>query len=208
MSIYTLVSDLPAAIQRALSSVKYGRKDIRVETGEKVSPFGGGQDGYREFVLIVNLSTGEYDGEYGSWGGSNPFNRTNRVDNDTKSYEIPPNFAVIKGSTGGGKPVYAYLTVRPDMVAGWLPAPTSLNPRQQYIIDVLKGYNPRGRKDEFNRYRRVPPSAAEFEALKDKGLVKINKAGSVSLTVEGKNAATKGFGSPKYATPEGKINDD
>lgn len=203
--MYVDISDLPDPILKLLGKVRYMKKDIQVETRERVSPFGGGQDGYREFVGIVNLGTEECKVEYGSWGGSNPFNANNRVDRDTQSYDIPPNFAVVKGSEGGSKPVSCTLYIRSDMVAGWLPSGKELNSREQWIIDTLKSYNPRGRKDEFNRYNRVAPSQAEFEALKAKGLVKMNKAGAVSLTTEGKNAANTGYGRTKYATPAGDV---
>lgn len=199
-SIYTNVSDLPSMIQSALCSVGYGRKDIQVETRESVSPLGGGGGGIRDFVCIVDLNTGTHKKEYGSWGGPNPWS-AKRIDNDRNEYTIPPNVCVLKGHEGGGRPVYCTLIVRPDMVVPWLPAPKTLTKRQQFIIDVLKKYNPRGRKENFNRGSRVPPSDAEMQTLQGMGLVKINKAGAVSLTVEGKNAVSKGW-REEYADPE------
>jgi hypothetical protein len=166
---------------------------------------GPGGDGLREFCAILDLSTGERKIEHGSWGGANMFNPNNRVDLDEKSYVIPPNFVVVKGHQGGGRGTYAYVVVRPDMVTPWLPAKSVLSKRQQYIIDVLKGYNSQGRKDEFNRwdskFKRVPPSADEFKALEELGLLKITKSGAISLTTTGKNAASGGFCTPDYAAP-------
>jgi hypothetical protein len=201
--MYAQVRELPNAIQTLLASLGYGSKDILVETGTEVSPLGPGGDGLREFCAILDLSTGERKVEWGSWGGANMFNPRNRVDLDGNLYPIPPNSCVVKGHTGGGRPVYATLTVRPDMVLPCLPSKVGLNPRLQWILDTLKRYNSGGRKYEFHRWEHVPPSDGEFKELETLGLIKITKSGAISVTTAGKNAVTPGFGSPVYAPPWG-----
>ena len=191
--MYVQVQELPESLQSFLHTLSYNKKDIAVEVVEKVSPMGAGQDGYREFIGILDLGTGTSDIKYGSWGGANIFSRENQVDLDTASYTIPANVVVVKGRHGGNHPTHAVIYLRSDMVAKWLPETASLTPRQQYIVDVLGSFTSAGRKDEFNAYGHIPPSAQEYKALEEMGLIKITKAGAISLTTEGKNAKSKSF---------------
>jgi hypothetical protein len=46
-----------------------------------------------------------------------------------------------------------------------------------------------GRKDEWQRFPASKPSDAEIDALVAKNLLSKNKAGAVSLTTDGRNAA-------------------
>jgi hypothetical protein len=199
--MYVQVHSLPNTVQGLLRTLGYGRKDIRVETATEICPMGAGGAGIREFCGILNMGTGEHKVEYGSWGGANPFNPQNRVDLDRSYYVIPPNFCVIQGHSGGGRPVYCTLTIRPDAVLPCLPGKVALTARLQWILDTLKRYNSVGRKDEFNRYDHVPPSADEYQALESLDLIKISKSGAISVTTAGKNAATPGYWSPKYVAP-------
>jgi hypothetical protein len=191
--MYVKTSELPESLQSFLHTLSYNKKDIAVGVVEKVSPMGAGQDGYREFIGILDLGTGEHKTTYGSWGGANPFNPNNQVDLDTASYPLPPNVVVVKGRHGGNYPTHAVLYIRSDMVAKFLPEKSSLTARQQYIVDALGSLTSAGRKDEFNSYGHIPPSAQEYKALEEMGLLKITKAGAVSLTTEGKNAKSKSF---------------
>lgn len=198
---YIQTKELPYEITSVLSRLGYNRKDIDVTFQEKVSPASSSSDGCRSFMAIINLSTGEYTEKWGSFGGANIFNRDNQVDNDTSSYTIPENFCVIKGSSGGNRPVSAYLIIRPDMSAKFLPSKEELNPRLQYILDVFATYNSSGREREFNDYGHIPPSKEELNCLVSRGLIKINKAGSVSVTTEGKNMRKAKNGWVTYVAP-------
>ena len=198
---YIQTKELPYEITSVLSRLGYNKKDIDVEAHEKVSPASSSSDGCRSFMAIINLSTGEYTEKWGSYGGANIFNRDNQVDNDTSSYTIPENFCVIKGSSGGNRPVLARLIVRSDMIAKFLPQKAELNPRLQYILDVYATYNSSGREREFNDYGHIPPSKEELNELVRLGLIKINKAGSVSVTTEGKNMRKAKNGWVTYVGP-------
>jgi hypothetical protein len=193
--MYVQVKTLPEALINVLNQIGYTRADIKVEVDNTISPATGSFDGGRAFFAIVDMGTGQSDIKEGSWGGSNIFCPNNQVDNDTNSYPIPSNFAVIKGHSGGSKPVYAYITVRSDMIVPWLNAGGSgLSPRLQWIVDTVCTYTSAGRKNEFNQYGRIAPREEEWLKLIELGLIKRTKAGAISITTEGKNARTSGNG--------------
>ena len=185
--MYSKVKELPETIQSALSALGYTRADIEIEVSESVSPFVGGDDGYRGFCSIVDIVTGQKDTKVGSWGGSNAFNPNNQVDCDIASYTIPSNVAVIKGRSGGCHPVYATITLSPDNIVKLLPVVDQLNAREKWILYVMKSLTSAGRKNEWSRYNDQP-SMAELKALEARGFLKINKAGSAQITTDGKNA--------------------
>jgi hypothetical protein len=198
--MYIQTNTLPETIVAVLASLGYSRKDIQVEAHDTISPACGGGEGIRGFFAIINLATGQTEVMQGSWGGANFFNKTNQVDLDTTPYPIPPNFAVIKGHEGGGKPVYAYITIRPDMMVPWLPTATNkLSPRLQWILSTLCMYTSAGRKSEFNQYNRIAPTESEYLQLIDLGFIKRTKAGAISVTTEGKNARVGNWA--EYANP-------
>lgn len=184
--MYSKVKDLPETIQSALSSLGYTRADIELKVKESISPFIGGGDGYRGFCVILDIVTGEKDVKLGSYGGSNAFNPGNQVDCDTACYKIPANTAVIKGSSGGGHPVSASITLSPDNVIKALPLKTELTPREKWLLYVLKAYTSQGRKEEFRRNNDIP-TLADLKRLEGLGFLKVNKAGAAQITTEGKN---------------------
>jgi len=199
--MYIQVKTLPEPIQELLALIGYMKKDIKLETQEKISAFSAGSKGCRSFLAIINMFTNKHSIEYGSWGGANMFNPENRVDNDSKEYVIPPNFIIVKGEEGGGDPTRAKIIIRPDMMIPFLPVKKELNSRLQWIIDVLIGYTSAGRKAQFHEYGKVPPMEQEWAELEKLGLIKRDKRGAVSLTTEGKNARLHRSGFEKYVAP-------
>lgn len=190
---YLLVRDLPHALQRALSRVGYGRKDIELSHAESVSIASSGGDGYKAFALVVNLSTGACAEHWGSWGGANMFNPRNAVDLDTRQHTLPPDGAVIRGSIGGGKPVCASITVSPACKILALPPAAEITPRQLAILSVVCGIKGGYRREYFSRGNVQP---GEIDALVSAGLLTRNKAGAVSATTAGRNAC--GHARPPY----------
>lgn len=184
--MYAQVKELPECLQSALASVGYGRKDIKVDIAEEASLFVGGGNGYRGFAIVVDLSTGARQTLWGSWGGSNAFTPNNRVDSDSKSRVLGPNVAVIKGSEGGGKPVYATLTIGPaNVVKGLLTAPpTDLTPNERATLYAFCHYKSSYRREAMER-ARIPVNT--IDALIVKGLL-VRKGNGVQATIEGKNA--------------------
>lgn len=187
--VYSKVKDLPETIQSALSSLGYTRADIELEVKESVSPFIGGGDGYRGFCCILDIVTGERDVKLGSYGGSNAFNPGNQVDCDTAYYKIPANTAVIKGSSGGGKSVFATITFSPGNIIKALGAKPDVSPRDKWILSVIKRYTSAGRKEEFRRNNDIP-TLADLKRLEGLGFLKVNKAGAAQITTEGKNVVS------------------
>ena len=190
------VNDLPVAIRSALTNAGYHTKDISVEVTESTSLYCSGGTGSRGFAIVVNLDTGESKRLNGSWGGANMFNPTNAVDLDQTLHTIPMNGAVIKGRQG--EKVYATVYVSQANIVKALDAPKlELTEVEKGILKVLNGVNASYRKEYIfgycsKDYFERPLTEAEYtltvSTLAGKGLVKVNKAGSVSMTTEGKNA--------------------
>lgn len=184
MSIHMAVRDLPHTLQAALKGVGYGRKEIRVERRETVSIACMGGDGMRGFAVVVNLSTGDRREHWGSWGGPNMFSSP-RVDCDREEHALPPDGAVIRGSTGGGKPVYATITVHPSCMILALPPATAVTPRQVQILATIAGIRGGYRKEYLERGR---VRTDEIDALVTAGMLARNRAGAISVTIAGRNA--------------------
>lgn len=188
MSQYVTVTDLPAPVIGALKSVGYGKKDIRVEAAERVTLSSAGQAGCRAFVTLVNLTTGQHSTTYGSWGGANMFNPANPVDLDDNSYPLPADGVAIRGSMGGGQPVHASLHIPASMVARMLPGPAvdlSHVERQalQCYVTLKSGQY---RQDAL---RRANVTTDVIDGLVTRGFLARNRAGAISVTTAGKNAA-------------------
>lgn len=190
-----LVKDLPAAVQKALKSVGYGRRDIAVEAGETFSAAQGGGQGKKAFSTLVNLSNGDFKTTEGSWGGANIANPTNQTDLDTRVRPLPEGFAVIQGSYGGQDPTYATVRVHPKTMATItgpaLPAgPVNLSPKAMIALNAIGGLISSGRVNEFDReglgrYGVDNPYVKELLAA---GLVATNAKGAITITLAGKNA--------------------
>jgi hypothetical protein len=185
--MYVSVKDLPPAVVKALDGVGYGRTDIEVKAGTTVTLGSSGGKGKRSFVSLVNLSTGEARTEYGSWGGPNMFDRSNRVDNDHQSYPLPSNGVAITGSSGGGHPVWAQLHVPATMVDRMLPAAgETLTDEEQDALYCYKAI--KGGQYRTDALRRLHVHPATVDSLVERGYLERNRAGATKITTKGKNA--------------------
>lgn len=180
--MYVEVKALPAEVQRALSSVGYGRKDIQIEASERAYPNQGG-DGQRGFMVVLNLATGESRVAYGSYGGANPFQKT--VD-DLEEVTLQPGMMVITGVTGGNQPVYAKIKAHPSNMAAMLPAAPALSERELIVLYAFRAL--KGGEYRQQHFRDYKVKQSEIDALAAKGLIKVNKAGAAQITTEGRNA--------------------
>lgn len=178
---YSLVKELPDCLQRALTEVGYGRQSIELRPKEKESLFIAGGDGYRGFVILVDLASGQYKIHQGSWGGSNPWS-SSPVDLDNQSYDLPLNGAVIKGSVGGTTPVYATITLHPNNIVKYLTTGISLTDDEQRVLYAYKTYTSAFRKGHLIGKEKVIADLAQRK------LIKISKNGASQITVEGRNA--------------------
>ena len=189
--MYIEVKDLPPVIESALKSVGYGRRDIEVKAGEFAYPMQG-DAGRRGFMTLVDLNTGGFMTARGSYGGSNPFEKT--VD-DMQPAKLHAGMVAITGLMGGSRPVFAKIIVNPDNLARLLPsAGAPLSERELivlYAFRALKGGEPR--QQHFRDYR---VKQGEIDALAAKGLIKVNKAGAAQITTEGRNAFPRALWQP------------
>lgn len=181
------VKELPQTVQRALREVGYGRRDIEVTPATSFSYQAFGGDGQRSFVCIINMETGQFKVDHGSWGGPNPFAQK-QVDVDNRDHQIPANGAVIQGSAGSG-PVYATLKVHPSNMPTLLPAQIEVTPQEEMALAILKGIKSSYRPDYFREHQLGPYAASNplVQGLVSKGLVKATGTG-LQITTEGKNA--------------------
>lgn len=189
--IYVRVNTLPDTLQRELRAAGHSRKDIPIYVRETESLGCLGGDGYRAFCVLVDLSTGSAQRLDGSWGGANMFSPHNPVDRDRGPRVIPPDGAVIKGRIGGGKPVWASITISPANAARLLPPATSISNRLRCILGVLASLNSRGRREYFEQHPQHAPVESELCTLIANGLIVRNKAGAIKVTADGRNAAKR-----------------
>lgn len=187
VSEYVATKDLPDVVREALKSVGYGRADIAVETGTTVTLSSSGGKGSRAFATLVNLANRTYQTSWGSWGGQNAFTPDNPVDNDSNSYPLPAHGVAIRGSRGGGRPVFATLYVPSAMRAKILPAATAeldeTDKTALYCYKVYKGGE--YRRDELNRHKI---GETVISSLVDRGYLTRNRAGATAITTTGRNA--------------------
>lgn len=183
---YIAVKELPTTLIGALGSVGYGRSDIEIITQSSVSSDNSAYgDGYRGYVLWVNILTGEQKRFDGSYGGSNMFSQTVADDSD-QEIPLPINAAIIKGQIGGNHPVSAIIFVGPETLAKLIPEKDGdLTDRQKTILHCVNTV--RGGKYRLDEFRRGRVTPEEITALVEKGYLKQNKAGAISITTEGKN---------------------
>ena len=105
--------------------------------------------------------------------------------------ELPPNVCLVQGGTFCGKPASIRIHVRPENLEPLLPAPgPELSDAARKALNIIGGIKGGYRRDEFSRANLGPyaadnPVVAELELA---GLVKVNKAGAISITTAGKNA--------------------
>lgn len=187
--LYVAVKELPPSVRKTLKDIGYGKADIGIKGSETVVVGQGGGDGRRSFYAILALDGSvEPKVEYGSWGGANPF-ETFRVDHDQNKHPIAPGYAVVVGSESGGTHVHCTMHVHPSNLTPLLPGKTDLTDRQRSILRAFTNFTSAGRKAEWERYSETKPTEEEFETLVGLGLLKKNKAGSLSITTKGKNEA-------------------
>jgi len=187
---YMLTKDLPQGIRNVLKEVDYGRRDIRVIPSNTYSPVDPGGEGRRGFTAVVDLGTGRYKLEWGSWGGANMFNPKNQVDLDDKNYPIPMNGAVVKGFIGGTP--YASVYVNPDNLQKLLPSETQveLSEDEKKALKIIKSYKAGSRGEAFGRegLGKYDPKNPIIVKLLGEGLVKLTGVG-LQITLSGKNMA-------------------
>lgn len=199
--MFLKIKDLPQMIQDSLSSIGYGKADIKVSIQDSFSFSSGGMQGLRQGYTLLNMTTGEKKSMVGSWGGANTFDTVNMVDNDNREHAIPDSGLVIDYTSGYG-PVMAELLVSKMNVFPALAAPVdTLSQDEKQVLTVLESYKAFARKEYLTGYRasyeknfRVMSQIDldnTYIILQKKGFIKINKIGSVSITTEGKNASNR-----------------
>lgn len=184
------VKDLPDVLRRALKAVGYGRPHISVESRDRYTPAMSSGDGLKAFTAVVNLQDETFKVFEGSWGGANIFNPGNAVDLDQTARPIPPNGAVIQGTTGGNHPTWAVIRLHPDNVNKLLQEgpEITLTKEEESALSIISGITSSYRKSEFERagigtYSRDNP---HVQSLAQKGLIKITGTGMMT-TLAGKN---------------------
>lgn len=198
---HVAVKDLPKVIVQALQGVGYFRPDIKLEAATEVHANTPSFEGDRAFTIAINLGTGEKTTLLGSFGGPNPYDTRNKLDAAAMAgakTEIPMNWAVIQGETGG-RGAFARLYVRPETLRPMLPEAPKVSERELHALYCLRSIKPGPYRREEMRRRKV--TEADMLKLVAKGWAKQNKAGSIQITTEGKNAIGEWRKEPPYNDP-------
>lgn len=183
------VRDLPPGIQKALKSLKYGRKDIQVqaEAHPDLTDFSG--DGQRAFATVVDILTGHvFDSFMGSWGGPNIFSQK-PLDKPDMKYALKPGQAVIHGSMGGR--TYVSIYYHPSNKDTFVPETETVNlSSEERKALTIFGYKSSYRSNEWWRSDLPGKYSLDnplIQGLLAKGLIKVNQAGAIALTTSGRN---------------------
>jgi hypothetical protein len=188
---YMPVKDLPPSIVAMLESVGYGSKDIQIHAAETFELGSAGGNGYRCFAAVCRLDGSRaFEVTWGSWGGSNMFSPNNAVDRADVGGPLLPAFAVVKGTIGGDRPVYATVYVHPSALAPLLPAPAAVTEKEATILAIFRSLKSSARKEYLGR---LGATDAEVTALVERGFLTRNKAGATTITTAGKNAAARDY---------------
>ena len=188
-AIHVSVNELPLGVKKALKAIRYGRRDIGLEKGTSYSPSMASSygDGFRGYLLIVDIHKGIKDRMTGSWGGQNMF--TKSLEDDRSKKPIPNNCVVIYGNEGAR--LSATILAPPDMIEEFEEEEEvqDLTDRERKALDVIGGIKSGYRQDEFNRggLGVYGPENPFIRSLAAKGLVKVTKRG-VMITTQGRNA--------------------
>jgi len=188
--MYVSLDALPGIVRSTLKSFGYSRADIQISASEEYSPRSISGRGRRAFCACIDITTGLVESKVGSWGGANMFNPGNQIDLDPNSYPIPPNCVVVNGSSGDK--TFASVLVHPAMLPALLPGTDDeLTDNDKAFLYILRTLKSSYRKESASRAGVPWPSAERLDFLQSKGLVKVNKAGSIRITTDGKNAADR-----------------
>lgn len=208
------VKDLPEWIRAGLRRVGYAKPSVGVTARESVSVVSYGGAGLRDFFLKISSVTGVGDLWLGSYGGPNPWSH-NRVDGTDPRFlsattedrlTLDATTGAITGSQAGDAARYATVSVHPDVFNAVAPVKTNACTEDEHkIFRIYSVKAGEYRNDEMRRAfpcqhgsycsrtvcqeARKPVIDAIVDSLVARGLLKKNKAGAVSFTTEGKNAA-------------------
>ena len=182
-----LVKELPLPVQKALKSVGYRRRDIEIKSATTFSRQSYANDGMRAYNTFVNLYTGRFETEYGSWGGANIFEEKG-PDRDSRERPLPEGVVHIKG-TSGGRGNFAWIYANPKTITPLLPATTDLSEDELKALEALR-YKASYRADHFreNGLGRYNMDNPLIQSLLAKKMLQVNSAGAISITTAGKNA--------------------
>jgi hypothetical protein len=104
--------------------------------------------------------------------------------------ELPEGTCLVQGGTTMGKPATVTVYFRSENLAKLLPPPVALSESARKALGIIRSIRGGYRQDEFSRANlgRYSADNQSIVELKDAGLVKVNKAGAISITTNGRNA--------------------
>ena len=191
-SLTVPVNVLPEKIQQILKDGGYHRRDISVYRCDATCPSPSSGHGERSTVTTYNEESGKTQAFQGSFGGSNMFTRT--IDDVRKEVSLNDGDWLIT-VTSAYPQNYASLKCN-DATAAKLNIPKSeaaLEGKEGAALNLIAHTTSSYRKESWRReiggnYGADHPIIVSLE---QKGLIKINKAGSISVTTLGKIAESE-----------------
>ena len=183
--------ELKRIVQTAAVRGKQGTVQVREFTGpRRMNSYWDG--GSRDEFALVDLATMQ------TWRVPTTHPHYDRLPNgercgDLELRELPPGTCLVSGGVFRGKPASLTLHFRPENLAALLPAPdvAVLTPEARSALRIIDSIRGGCRDDEFRRaglgrYSADNPAVGELVRA---GMVKVNKAGAVAVTTEGRNRA-------------------
>ena len=166
------VYDLPKPLKDVLYKIGYKKKEIAIQSNDKVCLGTSSVLRYnRGFAAVIDLLNDKYRIGYGSYGGSNQHFRT-IIDDCPYNFQFPAHVVVITGEQGANGN-YATLTVNPESNLSFF---KNAEPKEYRIYKVAKIYMTafRVRKDELLKNEKIR-------------VIDISDAVKASVLVENKN---------------------
>jgi len=179
--MYVPLNDLPTLIFEALKARGYNKKDIEVKAKNSVSISVGGWEGKRGYTDVINMRTRSIVQHTGSWGGPNIFSHRNKVDMSDSNIEITPDTVIIQGYSGY-KPLASCYCHESWLSRFGSTATEETTEREKKVLGWFVSYKASYRKPWVDA---EPPEL--INGLVNRGLLKRNRAGALSITTAGKN---------------------
>jgi hypothetical protein len=104
--------------------------------------------------------------------------------------DLPPNWALVQGGTFCGKPSSITVYLHPSNITKLISTTVELSDAEQKALGVVASIKSGYRAGEFQKLElgEYGPTNPHIVSLVAKGLVSINRAGSIAVTIAGRNA--------------------
>lgn len=183
--IYVDVKDLPKPVRIILKRIGFSRKEVQFDTSSDISLRIPTMLRYnRGFCAIVDVANSRYRIGFGSYGGTNQFQKT-IVDDCNYRFKIPHSHLVIKGEQGDNG-CYATIIGRPDGIFKPNGSDADEEDRIYRILKICKEYSGDKRDRSLEQCKLV-----DISTILDLGYMVYHKEETLKITKRGKRFIKK-----------------